>query len=136
MAGSEYVDDQSILDEEELWRRVPPRLIIFDNNLGVYRPTSSAFVDSPDGSPMSVVMASEAEKLNRTADSVLIGHEGYSLVSIKVSFVRSLNLGVVRNPLPNEQAHALVFGNKTKSVQRKLAKSAIWVIHYQDQTPP
>jgi hypothetical protein len=34
----------------------------------------------------------------------------------------------MRDPTNDEPAHALVFGKKTRNVQRKLAKGAHWII--------
>jgi hypothetical protein len=44
-------DDASIRDEADLWRRIPPWHCIYDENLGRWRPSSSAFAADPDGHP-------------------------------------------------------------------------------------
>jgi hypothetical protein len=35
---------------------------------------------------------------------------------------------IVRDPLPNEPAHALVVGHKTTGSRRRWARAAIWVV--------
>jgi hypothetical protein len=130
MSTSQYQNDPSISDGVELWRRVPgdPAHIIFDGNLGRLRPTSAAFDDDNDGSPMSVIISEVVLHSGRAAESVLIGHEGYALASITARFARSCGQAIVRDPLPEEEAHGLVCGKKTKSIRSRLAIAASWVI--------
>src|SRR5438132_9271727 len=115
-------DDALIGDGTLLWRRVPPWHFIYDQNLQRLRPSSAAFANDPQGGPMSVVLADAVLNAGRTADSVLAEHEGYGLVAVSAGLVRECSQGVVRDPLPQEPAHALVFGPKPKSVQKRLAK--------------
>jgi hypothetical protein len=128
MSSAEYIDDPSIKDEDKLWRRIPPRHVFKDENLQKTRPSSAAFEDHPNGSPMSVFV----ERLVREADSsemeVMLGHEEYALVAITAGFCRKLNLKISLEPHPDTPGHAVVFGNKTGSVKRKLAMEAIWII--------
>jgi hypothetical protein len=53
----DYVDDASIADGAELWRRIPSWHFIYDENLGRMRPSTAAFEDHPNRSPMSVLLA-------------------------------------------------------------------------------
>lgn len=124
MTNAEYTDDPTIPDAANLWRRIPPFHCIWDANVGRVRPSSAAFDDDPDGSPMSVVLAEESSD----PQSVLAGHEGFALASFKAGLARECRLGIARDPLPEQPAHALVLGRKTKSVMRRLAKGSSWVI--------
>jgi hypothetical protein len=117
-------DDLTIPDEADLWRRIPTWHIVRDENSGQIRPSSAAFDNDPDGAPMSVVLAAEAEN----PQTALAGLTGFALASFKARTARDCNQGIVRDPLPNEPAHALVFGTKTKSIRRRLAKEATWVV--------
>lgn len=72
---------------------------------------------------MSVILASQG-----TVERALEGHDGFSLVAIRMSVARELGLGIVRDPLPTEPAHAKLFGRKTSSVRRRLAKQSQWVV--------
>lgn len=76
MLDPRQVDDETILDSDVLWRRVPdwPHFIAFDKLRGHYRVTSSAFDDDRDGDPMSVFLAKDT-----SAESVLSGHEGFGI---------------------------------------------------------
>jgi hypothetical protein len=121
-------DDGSIPDEFALWRRIPPWHFIHDENLGRWRPSSAAFADDSDGQPLSVVLAEAVVAAGRGALQILEGHDGFALAAITAGAARTCGLGVVRDPLPTEPAHALVVGPKTKAIQRRLAKAAIWIV--------
>lgn len=123
-------DDKTIRDECELFRRVlvtPGVHIIWDNNLGRWRPTSAAFRDHQNGSPMSVCLGDILVELGRPPESVLQGNEGLALAVITAGLARQNNQGVVRDPLPDEPAHGHVVGKKKKEA-RVMAKTAAWVV--------
>jgi hypothetical protein len=121
-------DNASIHDEAALWRRVPPWPFIYDENLARWRPSSAAFADDPDGHPMSVVLAEVVAAAGRVPAQILLGHDGFALAAITAGLARGSGQGVVRDPPWDEPAHALVIGPKTKAVQRRLAKAAVWVV--------
>ena len=125
---SDYIDDPTIEDNMLLWRRIPPDHVIFDANEGRLRPTSAAFADHTNGTPMSVVLGQEVIDDGRTPESVLEGHEGFGLVSFTADLARINRQGIMRKPQSTEPAHAEVFGRKTKGVKRALAKGAIWIV--------
>jgi len=77
---------------------------------------------------MSVHLESVALAHSRTAETVLAGHDGYSLAGIAVGRIRELALGVVRIPLEAAPEHAEVLGPKPKSVRRTLATTCHWVL--------
>jgi hypothetical protein len=115
----EFSDDPTIPDDADLWRRILPTAIVFDESTGDQRPASMAFEDHPDGSPMSVVIAAECAG----PGSVLAGHEGFGLAPFKAGLARQCGLGVARDPTPEEPAHAVVIGRETKSISRRLAEA-------------
>lgn len=124
---SDFQDDDAIPDDAILWRRVPPYWVTYDENLGRERPSSQAFQDHRDGSPMSVFLADDCNG----PDEALEGNEGFLLVEFTAGDVRGLDprQGVVRDPLPDQPAHAHVCGRKTGSVKSTLAKDlATWVV--------
>ena len=59
---------------------------------------------------------------------VLTGHPGYTLAMITAGQTRACGQGIARDPTPEEPAHAIVFGPKPKSIQRRLAKESSWVL--------
>jgi hypothetical protein len=128
MERTAYTDDSTISDDEWLWRRIPPWHVYFDENLGRRRPSKAAFEDDEDGHPMSVVLAALVVSGNRTPHDILHGHEGFALAQITAGLARSRQQRVQRDPLPEELAHALVFGRKTESVRRAFAKACQWVV--------
>jgi hypothetical protein len=128
MGVRNQADDSSIANEWSLWRRIPLYHVIFDDNLRRFRPTSAAFDDDPDGSSTSVVLGELVFAGGRGPNEVLAGHPNFALAAITAGFARSLGLAVVRDPLPFEPAHALLVGDKTKSVKRALAKAATWIV--------
>lgn len=128
MASERLVDDSTILDEAELWRRIHPEWVVPDENTGGFRLSSAAFDDSPDGSPTSVLLVDIVRETGRDEEDVLAGFDGYTLASVTAGDARGCKQGIARDPLPNEPAHAYVFGSKTKSLKRCLARHAQWII--------
>ena len=123
-----YVDDPTIENDAALWRRICPIWFVVDKNRNSIRVSSAAFDDHPNGTPTSVILAEIYKLTGREALDALAGHEGYALASITAGFARLCAQGVARDPLPDESAHAFVFGRKTKSIKRKLATGSHWVI--------
>lgn len=128
MGNGGYSDDLTILDEAELWRRIPPWHFVKDENLGQVRPSKAAFDNHPNGSPMSIVLADVVTEAGRGPDAILAGHKEFALAAITAGLARECQQGVAREPLPDEPAHAVVFGKKTDGVKKKLAKRARWVV--------
>jgi hypothetical protein len=123
-----FVDDKTIIDAAPLWRRIPRHHFVSDEKLGCVRPSSAAFEDHPNGTPMSVVLGQEVLDAGRVAESVLAGHDGFGLASFPAGLAREQGQGIIRKPLSEEPAHAEVFGKKSKAVKRALAKGCEWII--------
>lgn len=123
MADPPPVDDPSITDDQILWRRVHPEQVVLDRNLNQKRPTSQAFNNSSGTSGMSVDIADET-----TVQDTLKGYPDHLLVEFEAGLVRQLNQGVIRDPLPDNPAHAEVTGKKRKPVQRSLYTNCRWVV--------
>jgi len=125
-------DDKSIADGTLLLRRVPtkPNLnVVWDANLGCWRPSSASFENDKDGSPMSVQLSDTLDELRLPMETALKGHEkGFSLAAITAGVARKYDQGIVRDPTEDEPAHGLVIGEKTKHISRKLAKSFRWIV--------
>lgn len=124
-------DDPSIRNECALLRRIPANSemhIIWDNNLKRWCPSSASFDDHTDGSPMSVVLGDELDAAGRDAATVLDGHDRFALAAISAGIARRNRQAVARDPLPQEPAHGLVIGRKSKAVRSSMAKAAQWVV--------
>jgi hypothetical protein len=124
----DYVDDASIADGAELWRRIPSWHFIYDENLGRMRPSTAAFEDHPNRSPMSVLLADVIFRGGRDAASLVEAFPGFAIAAITAGVARSCQQGIAREPLEEEPAHAVIFGRKTDGVKKRLAKAARWVL--------
>lgn len=124
---ADYEDDHTINDEDALWRRIPPLHFVPNAESGI-RISSAAFKDHPNGSPMSVDLAKVVTETGRGPEDIIRAHKDFALASITAGLARACRQGVARDPLPEEPAHALVFGKKTKAIRRKLASGSSWVI--------
>jgi hypothetical protein len=124
----QYSDDLSILSDHLLWRRINPQWVVQDDNIGGVRPSSAAFENSPDGTPMSVVLGTEVLRDGGKPSDLLAGHAGYSVAALTAVQVREKQQGIAREPTQTDPKHALVFGTKTKSIKRAFSKLATWVI--------
>lgn len=122
MPITDLVDDTSIPDENPLWRRIPPWHLI-QVGQGNYRPSSAAFGDHPDGSPMSVFVVGAESNI----DASLLGHPGFGLVEFSTGLARQLQQGVRRVPLAHHLDHGEVFGRKTTGVKRAFSRNAVWI---------
>ncbi len=98
-------------DDELLWRRVHPTHITNG------RVSSAAFT----GREMSVDVARIQVEMSRTLK------EGSGIAELPTGAARSLNQQVVSQPEEDNSAHAIVRGEKPKSVQRKLKKASRFV---------
>ncbi len=122
-------DDESITDDCLLLRRIPNWHFHEDSREDRMRPSSAAFEDGENGSPMSVYLKDE---LNNP-EVVLENHEGFGLVEFPVSLARANNQCVVRDETGRfPEAHALVVGNKTYSVRKTFAVESQWLVHPSD----
>jgi hypothetical protein len=122
MPGSDLVDDGSISDENPLWRRIPPMHLVRDGQ-GNLRPSSAAFKDHPNGSPMSVFIFG----VESSVEATLGGHSGFGIGAITAGLARQNNQGVRRDPLADHPDHGEVFGKKTDSVRKSFARNAVWI---------
>jgi hypothetical protein len=122
-------DDPTILNTDPLWRRIPPMHLVPDQTEGGVRVSSAAFIDDPDdGDPMSVVLGRELLESGRQPQSALGPHTNFGLMQITAQDARECKQVVFRDPIDDEPAHAKVAGDKPKSVQRRLARVARWVL--------
>lgn len=131
-----YVDDLTVLDGDELWRKIPPGAswVSYDPFLGRLRPSTKAF-QNLEGELMSVLIAKIVQEDGRTADDIISRFPGYSLASITAGSAREANQKICPDPYPpddpKEAAHAHLVGKKSKTVKRMLSKSAKWIIEPQ-----
>ena len=123
---SDFPDDRSVPDDAVLWRRIPLNTVCVTTHEGREIPSSAAFDDSSDGSPMSVALASVLEKPERLL-------EGRScpcgVVGFTAGEARALGLRICPDDAGDSyRGHAYVAGNKTKKTKRALAVASRWVV--------
>lgn len=127
MSDGPYEDDAAVQTEHHLWRRIPPQHFVPDETTKTIRCSSAAFSDT-GGSPMSVVWGEMVLAGGRVREHILVRHDGFGLASITAGLARENQQIVSPDPLPDEPAHYLVVGKKTRSVSRKFSKSAHWEV--------
>jgi len=121
----EPVDDVSIGDDERLLHRIRPDDVVVDSETGQRRPSSATFKSK------SNIISVDLSSLT-TPDKVLAGYPHHALVEIDVGTVRSLGCKVVRDPLPDNPSHALLYGSgpegrMTRSQAREIVSRCKWV---------
>jgi DNA-binding transcriptional LysR family regulator len=114
--NSHPLDDRTIPDDAELWRRIHPRWFVLDEVTGERRVSTQAFENSPDDSGTSVVIAAESSEA-----MVMAGFDDYGLAMLTAGLAREQGQGVRRVPLPDVPGHAQIEGQKTRLVKKALA---------------
>lgn len=108
---------EQVLSSDILMRRVQyldPNFIKPDGT-----PASSSFSLKKDEDGLSV----DIKRLT-TFSKAIQDKRRFRLFALEAKFTESLGLQNVHDPLPDNDAHALIKGDITKSVARKLAKNA------------
>lgn len=130
--------DESVPQDATLWRRIPDRHWV-DDGRGGKRPSSAAYEDDPDGSPTSVTIAAEST-VARCLDPVRALSSLFAVAQFPAKAATDKGLAVRRQPTAQEPAHALLIGNKTKSVRNHLVTNSTWAHRpgepYPPSTPP
>jgi hypothetical protein len=117
-------NDPTITATEVLLRRLIPEWIVPGNH-GRMRIASAAFKHEE----MSILFLSVLDRYGRAAKDALSGYPENSLCSITAGLARELGQGIVYDTdPPNDPAHGLVIGKKTKAVANRFAREALWVI--------
>jgi hypothetical protein len=123
-----FLDDKTVLNDERLLRRIHPKWKVPDHTNQRWRISKAAYDDSRDGSPTSVSLEQTLLRLGFSILHPMQGHEGYYLAALRMGVARDVQQGIHRDPQPNDPSHALLFGTKTGSVRKSLAKQSDWVI--------
>lgn len=111
----------SVADDEPLHRRIHPTFKKEDGTV-----SSAAFTDremSVDRSPYCNV------------EQTLFGYGGYGVAALLAATARTFDQEVISDPLLLNPAHALVKGEKPKSIARKLARASIWRVQIGESPP-
>jgi hypothetical protein len=106
-----------ITQDDFLYRRFPidnPIFWKFQNDRKV--PTSAAFKTKPGENGLSVDIAALT-----TPEKSVMNSARFNLAEISAATPLNLNLECVHNPVPENDAHALILGENTKSIAKKLS---------------
>jgi hypothetical protein len=123
--SSTALPQQTTENPDELWRRVPPDKVVYDENLDRFRPSKDSFNNHPNGTPMSAFLASEC----RDPQLALEGHDGFLLVGFPVQLAVQCGQTIIPAPQPDlPPGHVHVAGAKTDSVRKKMSKGSRWVV--------
>jgi len=104
MPFNDISDDLTIADDEILWRRVDPLQVRTDPVSNQIIPFSGAFKDQRG--PLSVEIASLAN-----LEEALTRADGRFLAEFTARVAREVNCRIVKSPLPENPAHAQIYGN-------------------------
>jgi len=117
-------DDNSINNEEDLWRRILPGWLHREPT-GEVRPSSIAFRDVRSGE-VSVHRATLA-----TVDGVLGPYPADSLAAVEAAVPRAHRYTVASDPQPEDPSHCVLCspdGRRNKKAERAMALAARWVL--------
>jgi hypothetical protein len=124
MSDKSSTNEPSIADNEALLRRLQRDWIVPGNH-GRMRIASAAFKHEE----LSILFYSLLQNQGRTVQDALSGYSDNSLCSITAGLARELGQRVVYDvEPPNDPAHGLVVGKKTKAVANRFAREVLWVI--------
>ena len=119
-----FEDDPSIADDERLFRRIPRTWVVWDEE-GNASISSAAFKDEELSVNLEFVMARDG----RCPADAIRAYPGYGLAAFTAGHARSLNQRVAADPIPEEPAHGVVYGQKKRGgIGGKLRDGASWVI--------
>lgn len=103
------VDDPTITNKESLWRRVHPTQIKYDTS---ENPVLSTSAFKQRGQPLSVDIASLT-----TLEEALTKYSSHSMAEFAAKDARAVGCFIIRDPQPDNQAHALVYNGEHSTGQ-------------------
>ena len=127
----QWHDDLTISDDEWLWRRV-----LVDDPSHVQRNPVTATPEISSGAFKSrTVLTSVAIASLTTPQDFVAGYPKHSFVAVTARTVRETGCIIVRDPKPDDPAHANIIGTKradgllTGAEAKKIANHARWVLY-------
>lgn len=119
--------DTPIADATELFRRIHPDEVIWDDDEGRYRPSSGAFRKKERVS-VQIQDALADARVEPEATLALSGHTCHSLAALTAEVARKEQQLLERTPLPDDPAHGEVVGKKSTSCATRLARATRWQV--------
>lgn len=124
-------DDRSIADATDLFRRVHPDQVVWDENESRLRPTSAAFRDTE----MSVHLGDMLAVDGTSPATVLDRLPWHQLAAFDAGFARDEEQMLVRSPTPEDSSHGDVIGTKTRARGNRFAKRCRWEVLRPEMLP-
>ena len=124
MTNRKFVDDPTIPDGARLFHRVHLSFIVPGQG-GEVRISSGLFKKKTE---LSVVIESVVAQTGRRPEDCLRNYPMCKLVALTAAVCRQNGQAVTRDPTPEEPAHGIVFGNKTRAIASALSLAAEWVV--------
>ena len=122
---AETFDTPEISDDEIVIRRVRPDEVVFDRELGRYRPSTQAFKQG------GVEGLTSAYLMSATTPRAVAGDSGrWYLAAVRVGILRTNGLGVVLTENERGTGHVDITGRKTRGVLVRVVMAAYWVPGY------
>jgi hypothetical protein len=115
-------NDPSIVASTDLFRRIHPDQVVWDDNQRRLRPTTAAFRDIE----LSINLGDDLARHNLTPRFALRNYPRHHLVAVTAGFVRDEGQAVYRDHLPDDPTHGIVAGPKPKPRRGRFALSARW----------
>lgn len=128
------MDDETILDEHGLLRRVPswPDMTVWCEATGQLRPSSACFKDkATQDREVSTTLEFDLVAAGLEVESTIANFDGFGVVRIEAGFSRSKlrhPQAICRAPTTDDPFHALLIGDKNSKDRKRLAMHAQWVI--------
>lgn len=119
--------DTPIADATELFRRIHPDEVIWDDDEGRYRPSSGAFRKKERVS-VQIQDALADAGVEPEATLALSGNTRHSLAALTAEVARKEQQILERTPLPDDPAHGEVVGKKSTSCATRLARATRWQV--------
>ena len=124
MADDPRQDDQTVSNDDRLFRRVPPNQLRREPG-GSQRPTSAVF----KALELSVNIESLMIQQGRSPEESLTKYPGEYLTAINAGQVRAHGHPIVKDTQPpNDPAHGLVLGKKRDSFANAMARNHQWIV--------
>jgi len=120
-------EEYIITPDDFLYRRFPinnPNFWKWANERKV--PTSAAFKTKPGENGLSVDIAALTTPEKSVMDTTM-----FNIAEISAATPINLNIPCVHNPMPDNEAHALILGENTKAISKKLSLAVTNIYNFE-----
>ena len=119
--------EDRIPEDALLLRRIKSDWVYRDDS-GQLKVKSMAFQNRRESGALSVARSDVLAAEGKPLSSALEGWEGYGLVAIPLKVFEELGQEVKPDAKPDDPSHALVLGNKSGAVKKRLVEACEWIV--------